>query len=112
MAETVKLEDWLKEQRKDWRFRFWEIVLGPAFWFAKKKIEHGIDRRHRYERQPSWGIALADEPHESLWRLAKYVLVYAVCEEGDCLDCDLLRDVAREALRIKEQCREDSDGLV
>jgi hypothetical protein len=28
----VKFDDYLKEQRKDWRYRFWEAVYWP--WFA------------------------------------------------------------------------------
>jgi hypothetical protein len=27
----VKFDDYLNEQRKDWRYRFWEIVLWPQF---------------------------------------------------------------------------------
>ena len=43
---------------------------------------------------------------EELWRLAKSIMAFVECEEGQCPDCELLRAIAAEVLDIKRKMRE------
>ena len=43
---------------------------------------------------------------EGLWRLAKSIMAFVECDEGQCADCELLRSIAAEVLDIKKKMRE------
>ena len=47
---------------------------------------------------------------EELYRIAKFIMAYAVCDAGSCSDCDFLRDITRNVLAVIKKIRESDDG--
>ena len=107
----LRFRDWEREQMKNWRFRFWSVAYRPIWWLQC----HLLERRYygRHKRQCNLANAFCSEkekPKEALWKLAKTLLTYAVCEDGTCGDCDFLRQIAWETLRIKSLISDGNEG--
>ena len=48
--------------------------------------------------------------NEALWRLIKRVVCIPKCEPGECGECDGVRDIVAELLRINHECRQGAIG--
>ena len=43
--------------------------------------------------------------NEAIWRLIKRIICFPICEPNECADCDTLREIVAELLRINHECR-------